>query len=117
MAEITRLPGPDDDVDAFMAVAQVVGEENLFEFIRLCRTYQRSGDDVAGDAMTELAKSMVAKEQDKANVDFDTARRKVAARLGYTDGGTRSNFYKILAGLIRPDKRVKVAGVRTGKKS
>lgn len=109
MPTISRLPGPDDGAEGLVALANTFGVQAVYDLIRLCRTTQGAGrGDPGAEALTAIAQRMVAEEQDRSNVDYETARYTVATRLGYTNGGTRSNFYKILAGQIRADKRVKV---------
>lgn len=109
MPTISRLPSPDDGAEGLMALVDAFGEQAVYEFIRLCRTTGGPGRDPGAEALGSIAKSMVAKEQEEKNVDFSTARLTVATRLGYTTGGTRTNFYKILSGQGRADKRVKTS--------
>lgn len=106
MASINRLPSPDDGVDGIVALADALGWQNVFEFIRYVRTAAGAGrtSDPGREALTELARRMIAAEQEKSNVDFDTARRAVADRLGYKPD-TRTNFNKLVAGQVRPDRR------------
>jgi len=98
MPTIDRLPGPEDGIEGLLALAGVFGARQVYDFIRLCRTRDGSGRGPGGEAQTELAQRMIAAEQDEANVDYETARRRVAVRLGYTTYGTQSNFYKIASG-------------------
>lgn len=106
MARTNRLPAPDDGVDGIVALADTYGAQSVFEFIRYIRTAPGAGrtSDPGREALTELARRMVADEQEKSNVDFDTARRTVADRLGYKPD-TRTNFNKLVAGQVRPDRR------------
>jgi hypothetical protein len=100
-----RLPGRHDGAEGLLALADRYTPEEVFDMIVMCRTARSRELDEAGSALTRLAQRMVDKEMDKSNVDYDTARRAVAGRLGYTEPGSRSNFYKVLAGGRPPEKR------------
>lgn len=106
MGTINRLPHPEDGMDAFQALADALGAQNVFEFIRMVRTHTGGEKrDIGAEALTLTAQIQVAREMEEANVDFETARQRVAAKLGYKDAGARSNFYKILEGKRRQDRR------------
>ncbi len=114
-----RLPGFGDDAKALNKLAATFGDEAVYQLIRLCRRYGGKDGDPGAEAMTALARKMVAAEQEASNVDRDTAKRHVADRLGYTPpkaGNGRANFYAIESGGRRPDPRRKnPAGPRAGK--
>lgn len=106
MGSIDRLPRPDDDMDAFESLADALGAQNVFEFIRMVRTHTGGARrDIGREALTLMAQMLVKQEMNNANVDFDAARLRVATKLGYKDAGARTNFYKILAGQQRQDAR------------
>ncbi len=96
-----------DKADDLMTLAEQLGAAAVFQFIRMCRAPRRSSGDFVFHAMHLLAKRMVeAEEAEKAY--YDTARRTVAARLGYSDpanGNGRHRFYKILNGYQEDDRR------------
>lgn len=100
-----RLPGRHEGADGLIELAQRYSPEQVFDLIVLCRTARGRGQDEGNLALTKLAKVMVNGEMRRGNVDYDEARRRVAYRLGYQDGGSRSNFYKILTGGRAPEKR------------
>lgn len=82
-------------------LAEDYGDEWTFLFLGAIRDHR--GPGVVEQYRTTLAQRLVAAEQSGPS-DFDEARRAVADRLGYHGGrkrGTRTNFYKILAGQIR----------------
>lgn len=99
-----RLPRPDEGVDGILRLADSLTPEWVFDFIRLVRTTGGNREDVGRAALTALAQRMVAREMENSAVDHDEARKRVAKKLGY-DGDQRTNFYKILAGQTRPDRR------------
>lgn len=105
MKSIKRLPGRADGAEGLTALAEVFGPAEVFDLILLCRTARSRDDDAGGDALVTLARAMVAAEMEKSNVDYDTARKTVAYRLGYRNAGTRSNFYQILKGGRSPSKQ------------
>jgi len=96
MPQDVKLPGRIDGEQGLIDLAKVFGDEAVFDLILLCRTARSREADAGGAALTALAKKMVSDEMGHCDVDYDTARRKVAARLGYHDVGSRSNFYKVL---------------------
>lgn len=96
------LPNSDDGVDGFMRLAQEYGAEAVFLMIRAVRVNSsRYGDDIGAQILHQLAAAMVKETETAKNLDHDKARREVALRLGYKpaargNGGTITNFYKIL---------------------
>lgn len=100
MATIDRLPGPADGADGLLQLAEAFGARQVFDLIRLCRLDNGPDRRPATDVSTRLAQKMVRDHMFTKNVDYDVARRAVAAELGYTDT-TRTNFYKILDGVAR----------------
>ncbi|MER5608237.1 hypothetical protein AB0F93_00505 [Micromonospora tulbaghiae] len=105
---ITHLPRADEGVDGILRLADALTDEEVFEFIRLVRTTGRTPEganrDVGRPALAALAQRMVSREMANSAVEFDEARKRVAKKLGY-DETERTNFYKILAGQVRPDSR------------
>ncbi len=100
MKAINKLPGPDDGVDGLLQLAEAFGARQVYDLIRLCRLDAGPEKRPAAEASTQLARTMIKQHMDTHNVDYDVARRAVAAELGYTDT-TRTNFYKILDGTAR----------------
>ncbi len=97
-----------DKAAPLMQLARQAGDAATFRFIRMCRAPRRSSDDFVFHAMHLLAKRLVAREETDTNVYYDTARRQVADRLGYSDpanGNGRHRFYKILSGYRETDQR------------
>lgn len=105
MRAISHLPGRDDGVDGLLSLADAFGAEQVYDLILLCRTARSRETDAGGAALTELGRRMIAAEMEASNVDYRQARLTVAARLGYKDGGARSNFHKVLSGGGTPEAR------------
>lgn len=105
MRAISHLPGRNDGVQGLLSLADAFGPEQVYDLILLCRTARSRDDDAGGAALVELGRRMIAEEMKRSNVDYRRARLTVAARLGYRDGGARSNFYKVLAGGKPPETR------------
>ncbi len=110
ISNFTRVlarPVTDGGDRALLNLAAEHGDAAAYRFITLCRTV-RGDQDSARETLTILAQRMVATEQRLHDLDYDTARRNVADRLGYTpprDGNGRANFYNILKGGRPPEQR------------
>jgi len=96
-----ELPGRADGVDGLIALADVLGDKQVFDLIRRCRTIQ-NGNNPGGVTLSLLAQRMVTAEQEASGDTWTVARSRVARRLGYTyTSRTNSeypNFIKVLAG-------------------
>lgn len=111
MPTIDKLPGPEDGADGLRKLVEAFGPEQVFQLIRLVRLAKGTGEDLnpAGAVAAETAQAMVADAQrDDPSLDYNAARQKVAARLGYVLASARgvpqtaSSFYNILRGEPRP---------------
>lgn len=102
MAFSLELPTPNDNPDdqwaKLQAFADAFGVEEYFNFKRLI-TDNKNG--VVGRFQEALAAQMLRDEMaNDPTLDFEQARRQLAARLGYNEL-TRTNLYKLIeAGLV-----------------
>ncbi len=124
MQTIVRLPSPNDGAGGLLRLAEAFGADAVYDLIRLCRLAQGKGRDPGKQAMTALARRLVADEMRRRGVEgadgtrppddadpaafevWDAARQSVGNRLGYTTAALRANFYKVLSGGRPPEKRV-----------
>lgn len=98
----TQLPDPEGGVDTFLTLADLFGDEYMFRLLRAAsrNTAGPNGTSDAVTAQSHLAQRMLAER----GGDPDETRRDLAADLGYTPL-SRTNFYKLLAGIPRHQQR------------
>lgn len=91
-----QLPGRADGVDGLLALAERLGPASTFNLIRTCRVAQGRGADPGGDTLTVLGKRVLSSETLRAGGDEAAGRVAAAAKLGYSDWKTRTNFDKVI---------------------
>lgn len=101
-----NLPDPDQGVEALLALSDVLGDEYVFKLYRAVNLNRPgpTGLSPAAEAQSTIAQRMLARlREEDTTLDYETARRRLADKLGYT-ATARTNFYKLLEGKPRPYK-------------
>lgn len=95
MAQLDRLPTARDGPGGILKLAELFGDQAVFEFIGYIRNHRHDTPEV-GIARNMLAVRMVRQAMnDNPALDIEAAKREIAKKLGYTNT-TRTNFYKMV---------------------